>query len=96
MGSVAPEELARPPTAERLADLVESLRSHRLAIGADQCIQAQRLMAALASYGQRPHPRQLGNYLAAIFCGTPSEREAFFVVYEAWRQRQPEFQDIED
>jgi tetratricopeptide (TPR) repeat protein len=76
---------------EDLVDLGMALRDAGFNTGPDQHIAAQRLIVSLAAEGMRfNNRRELGSWLAPIFCATPSEQSNFSLLYDDWLSRRGE------
>ncbi len=83
-------------TLEQIIELAEELREEGFDAGPRQCVAAEDLMLALAERGASPgDSRRWRTLLAPIFCSTPAEQERFYLLFDRWLMRQPEWTALE-
>ena len=71
--------------SDELADLILELRESGYDVGTEECLNAQRLMLALAAFGvEASSPSDLEPYLSPLFCSSPVDQERFGPVYQRW------------
>ena len=71
--------------SDELADLVLELRESGYDVGTEECLNAQRLMLALAAFGvEASSPSDLEPYLSPLFCSSPVDQDRFGPVYQRW------------
>jgi formylglycine-generating enzyme required for sulfatase activity len=94
--SLRDEEKRMSFTLEQIIELAAELRDAGFDAGPRQLIAAEDLMLALAASGASPgDPRRWRTLLAPIFCSTPAEQERFYLLFDRWLMRQPEWAALE-